>query len=206
MGQMPSFENRYRNLGWTRIAGVDEAGRGPLAGPVVSAAVILKPDFDLPGLKDSKKLSEKQRTILFERIPSQSLDFGIGMVDAAGIDAMNILKASLESMVMAVQQLAEPAEVLLIDGKFTLTFPPGQGVSVQEALVGGDSLCASIAAASILAKVTRDALMTDMDRLYPGYGFAKHKGYPTRSHREAIACLGPSPVHRRTFRGVREFL
>lgn len=198
---MQSFETRYQNLGFARIAGVDEAGRGPLAGPVVSGAVILKPDFDLPGLNDSKKLSEARRSQLFERLPSQCLAMGIGIVEADRIDEVNILRASLESMVLAVRALSEPADVLLIDGKFTLDLDLS-----QEAIVGGDGRSASIAAASILAKVTRDRLMEKMDRIYPGYGFAKHKGYPTASHKEAIARLGVLPIHRRSFRGVREFL
>lgn len=205
MEKMHSFETRYQKLGFTRIAGVDEAGRGPLAGPVVSAAVILKPGFDLPGLNDSKKLTDSRRRDLFDRIPSQSLAWGIGIVEAARIDAVNILKASLESMVLAVQNLGEPADVLLIDGKFTLDFSYGHS-PVQEAIVGGDGRSASIAAASILAKVTRDTLMEVLDTRYPGYGFARHKGYPTREHREAIARLGVLPIHRRSFRGVREFL
>lgn len=197
---MQSFEIRYRNLGFMRIAGVDEAGRGPLAGSVVSAAVILSPGFDLPGLNDSKKLSEARRRKLFECIPSQSLAMGIGIVDAGRIDEINILRASLESMVLAVNALSVPADALLIDGKFTLDLP-----LTQEAIVRGDSRSASIAAASILAKVTRDTLMEELDRVYPGYGFARHKGYPTRAHKEAIARLGVLPIHRRSFRGVREF-
>lgn len=196
---MHHFDTHYRERGFFLVAGVDEAGRGPLAGPVVSAAVILKEKADLPNLDDSKKLTEKQRERLFPLIKEASVAIGIGIVGPERIDEINILRASLESMVFAVQNLGLLPDFLLIDGKFTLDFP-----CKQEAVTGGDGLSASIAAASVLAKVTRDRIMIELDRKYPGYGLAGHKGYPTRAHREAIGRLGVLPVHRKTFRGVLE--
>ncbi|TWI73271.1 RNase HII [Desulfobotulus alkaliphilus] len=198
---MYSFEAMCHEKGFSCIAGVDEAGRGPLAGPVVSAAVILRPDYDLPGLNDSKKLSESRRKKLFDHIPSQCLAMGIGIVSENRIDEINILRASLESMVLAVNNLSTVPDFLLIDGKFTLDLP-----LAQQAIVGGDGKSASIAAASVLAKVTRDHIMERLDQEYPGYGLARHKGYPTKDHREAIARMGVLPVHRLSFRGVREFV
>ncbi|TYT74902.1 ribonuclease HII [Desulfobotulus mexicanus] len=198
---MYSFESMCHEKGFSCIAGVDEAGRGPLAGPVVSAAVILRTDYDLPGLNDSKKLSESRRKDLFARIPSQCLAIGIGIVSELRIDEINILRASLESMVLAVNNLSVSPDFLLIDGKFTLELPLG-----QQAIVGGDGKSASIAAASVVAKVTRDEIMKELDKEYPGYGLARHKGYPTRSHKDAIARMGVLPVHRRSFRGVSEFV
>lgn len=198
---MKEFDARYRKEGFLLVAGVDEAGRGPLAGPVVSAAVILKEDADIPDLNDSKKLTEKQREKLFPQILAASLATGIGIVGPERIDEINILRASLESMVLAVKNMEISPDFLLVDGKFTIDFP-----AKQKAVIGGDGLSASIAAASILAKVTRDHLMGELDLKYPGYGLAKHKGYPTKAHREAISRLGVLPIHRKTFRGVAEYL
>ena len=196
---MLEFEERLKENGYTRIAGVDEAGRGPLAGPVVSAAVILKEGFDLPGLNDSKKLTEKRREALYGRILEESEAVGVGIVEAPRIDAINILQASLESMRIAVEEIAKAPDYLLIDGKFPLKM-----AIPDEPIVKGDSRSASIAAASIIAKVTRDRIMKEMDAKYPGYGLAGHKGYPTRAHKEAIRNLGPTPIHRKSFRGVRD--
>lgn len=193
------FERLAQTQGYRHIAGIDEAGRGPLAGPVVAAAVILPADFDLPGLTDSKKLSPRQREHLFLLIRQQAVAVGLGLADAAEIDRRNILQATLLAMSLAVQRLRLPADFLLVDGitKVPLATP-------QRTLKQGDSRSLSIAAASVIAKVVRDRMMTGYERRHPGYGFAAHKGYGCASHLAAIAALGPSPLHRRTFRGVRE--
>jgi ribonuclease HII len=195
------FECRARARGFRAVAGIDEAGRGPLAGPVVAAAVILPEVFDLPGLDDSKKLSEKQRDRLFPLIRSQSLAIGVGFASPAEIDAVNILQATLRGMCLAVNRLRQPADFLLIDGisPVPLSLP-------QQTLKQGDSRSLSIAAASVIAKVVRDRVMIAYDRRYPGYGFARHKGYGSREHLAAIARLGPSVLHRKSFGGVREHL
>jgi ribonuclease HII len=181
------------------VAGVDEAGRGPLAGPVVAAAVILPETFSLPGLTDSKQLTEKARERLYPLICSQALAVGIGVARAEEIDQVNILHATLRSMQRAVGRLRVPPDFLLVDGNVPvpLALP-------QQALVKGDARSLSIAAASVVAKVVRDRIMCSLDRLHPGYGLAGHKGYGSAAHLEAIGRLGPSPCHRRTFGGVRE--
>ncbi|MEJ2202371.1 MAG: ribonuclease HII, partial [Desulfuromonadaceae bacterium] len=188
------FETRAKSQGYVRIAGVDEAGRGPLAGPVVAAAVILPEIFSLPGLTDSKKLSARQRDLLFPLIRSQAAAVGVGIVAAEEIDELNILQATLRAMTLALQRLRMPADFVLVDGisPIPLTLP-------QQTLKQGDSRSLSIAAASVIAKVIRDRLMIAYDRRYPGYGLARHKGYGTLEHRQAIARLGPSPLHRKTF-------
>jgi ribonuclease HII len=180
---------------------VDEAGRGPLAGPVFAAAVVLPEQFDLPGLDDSKKLSARVREELFPLIRRQALAVGIGVASPAEIDRHNILQATLLAMVRAIGRLGAKPDYLLIDGITPVPLP-----LPQKTIKKGDSLSLSIAAASILAKVARDRLMTIYDHRYPGYGFAGHKGYGSAAHLEAIAELGPSPIHRRSFRGVREHL
>jgi ribonuclease HII len=197
-----SFERQLRHEKKRRVAGVDEAGRGPLAGPVVSAAVILPHDCPIQGLNDSKKLSPTRRERLFEEIYAGALAVGIGIVDREEIDRVNILQASLLSMRMAVANLDPPADYLLIDGKFTLAHT----ATPQQAIVKGDARSASIAAASIVAKVSRDRLMHSYHMEYPLFGFDRHKGYPTRAHKAAIAAHGPCPIHRRSFRGVKEHL
>ena len=196
-----SYETTARQAGYQTVAGTDEAGRGPLAGPVVAAAVVLYPGQIIDGVADSKKLTERQRERLYERIIAEARGVGIGSCDHDEIDRLNILRASLEAMRRAVAALPVTADYLLVDGTFTvpLDIP-------QEAIIKGDSLSISIAAASIIAKVTRDRLMAGYDALFPGYGLAGHKGYPSAAHREAIARLGPSPIHRKSFRGVREFV
>lgn len=196
-----TFEGEARKSGYSRIAGIDEAGRGPLAGPVVSAAVVLPETFSIGDVDDSKKLTPKKRAALFPRIQEAALAVGVGIVASETIDSINILQAALLSMVKAVENLAIQPDYLLIDGPF-----PIQLNLPQNALPKGDSLSISIAAASIIAKVTRDRIMVDFDKTYPEYGFSKHKGYPTRAHREAIQKFGCSPIHRRTFRGVKEYL
>jgi len=199
------YEQRAWRRGADAVAGVDEAGRGPLAGPVVAAAVVLRRDDPIEGLNDSKVLSPRRREVLFQEIQRRARAVGVGIVDHAEIDRINILQATLKAMAEAVAALGAgeedlAADYLLIDA---LTLP---GLMVpQDGIVKGDAKSASIGAASIVAKVTRDRIMEAYDKRYPGYGFAGHKGYPTRDHKEAIRRLGPTPIHRRTFRGVVEF-
>lgn len=195
------FEQRARARGYRAVAGVDEAGRGPLAGPVLAAAVILPPTFDLPGLDDSKKLTARRREALFEPIRRQALAFGIGHASAAEIDRLNILQATLLAMQRAIARLSPAADYLLVDG-----ITPVPLALPQLTIKKGDSRSLSVAAASVLAKVARDRLMATYHRRYPAYGFAGHKGYGSVAHRHAIAELGPCPIHRRSFRGVREHL
>ena len=204
MAPMWHFEHKATARGFQTIAGVDEAGRGPLAGPVVSAAVILPEDFSCPGINDSKKLSEKKRNLLFPLIREGAIAVAVGMASHREIDEINILQASLLSMKRAVENLTITPGVtrpdfLLIDGKFTL-----QMDIKQSAIIKGDSKSISIAAASIIAKVTRDAIMKELHEKYPVYNFIQHKGYPTKAHKAAILKHGPCPVHRLSFKGVRE--
>jgi len=203
---MWQFEHKAKTHGYKIIAGVDEAGRGPLAGPVVSAAVILPHDFACIGINDSKKLSEKKRNALFPVIMEQAIAVSTGISSHDEIDKINILQASLLSMKRAVEKLSTPPDFLapdflLIDGNFTLDMN-----IEQSAIVKGDSRSISIAAASIIAKVTRDAIMEALHKKYPLYNFIQHKGYPTKAHKEAILKHGPCPVHRRTFKGVKEVI
>lgn len=179
------------------IAGVDEAGRGPLAGEVYAAAVILPESYDLPGLNDSKKLSESRREQLFELIRAQAVSYTIVGVSADEIDRINIFQASLMAMKKAVTTLATQPDFVYVDG----THCPSWSYA-SEALVKGDSRLDCIAAASVLAKVARDRVMIDLDQQYPGYGFARHKGYPTKAHMAALARLGPCPAHRRSYAPV----
>ena len=182
-------------------AGTDEAGRGCLAGDVVACAVILDPQTPLDGLNDSKKLTPAQRETCFERIVNNAISFAIGRASVAEIDSHNILQASLLAMRRSVEQLSLQPRFVYVDGNVC---PDWQYPS--RAVIGGDGCIAAIAAASILAKVTRDREMATLDREFPGYGFARHKGYPTRDHLEALARLGPSPIHRRTFGPVAELV
>ena len=176
------------------IAGIDEAGRGPLAGPVAAGAVILPEDHDILYLNDSKKLSAKKRDMLFDQIKEEALAWSVALVEPARIDEINILQATYEAMRLAVSQLKVKPSVLVNDA---VTIP---GIALpQVPVVKGDAKCISIAAASILAKVTRDRIMEEMDAQYPEYGFAKHKGYGTREHMDAIREHGPCPIHRRSF-------
>ena len=195
------FEIEAKAKGFKSIAGIDEAGRGPLAGPVVSAAVILPDGFAVSGVTDSKKLTHKKRRQLYTEIYAHAVAVGIGIVDPPEIDRINILQAALLSMSMSVESLAPQPDFLLIDGPFQIssTLP-------QHPITRGDSLSISIAAASIVAKVTRDNLMDIYHQEYPQFGFDKHKGYPTRDHRAAIRNFGCCPIHRKSFRGVKEHL
>lgn len=183
------------------IAGVDEAGRGPLAGPVIAAAVILKPDFQLHGLTDSKKLSEKERERLFKEICQQALSWSIARGRVSEIDSINILQATLLAMQRAVLRLKISPCIALIDGNKC----PELACETR-AIIRGDALEPAISAASIVAKVVRDRIMRMLDKKYPKYGFAKHKGYATREHVEALRTHGPCRIHRRTFAPVDEFL
>ena len=194
---MYTLERRLQGEGWQRIAGVDEVGRGPLAGPVVAAAVVLDPVDPIEGLADSKKLSPKKRDLLFLEIGKRALFVAVAGIGAREIERRNILQASLQAMARAVGRLGCPMDYLLIDGNKKIPV----GVP-QSAVVSGDATCASIAAASIFAKVIRDRLMARLDVRFPHYGFARHKGYPTRDHLAAIREHGPCFLHRRTFRGV----
>ncbi len=183
------------------IAGVDEAGRGPLAGPVVAAAVVLGANPSLEGLKDSKKLSEKKREQLFDRIQEVAVSYAIAIVDRETIDRINILQATLSAMQQAVLQLSFKPDHVCIDGNQSPHLP---GYSV-ETIIKGDDKVLAISAASVLAKVTRDRLMQEYDQQYPGYGFAKHKGYGTQVHRLAIEQLGPCAIHRRSFAPISTY-
>ncbi len=194
------YEKEATRKGCRDIAGIDEAGRGPLAGPVVSAAVILPITFDDSGVTDSKKLSPMKRERLYNRIYAQAIAVGIGIVDPVEIDRINILQASLLSMAMAVKNLDPRPGFLLIDGTFSIASD-----LPQKPIPKGDSLSISIAAASIIAKVSRDRLMQKYHHYYPQFDFPRHKGYPTRAHKEAIRKFGCSPIHRKSFKGVKEY-
>jgi len=201
MNDMWFFENEALRSGCRDIAGIDEAGRGPLAGPVVSAAVILPTTFHNPDVNDSKKLSHRKRERRYGQIYAQAVSIGIGIVDSNEIDRINILQASLLAMSMAVENLRPQPNLLLIDGSFCIACD-----LPQKPIPKGDALSISIAAASIIAKVTRDKLMEAYHQYYPQFDFPKHKGYPTRAHKAAIRKFGCCPIHRKTFRGVKEYL
>lgn len=192
---MNSFESNARECGYGNIAGIDEAGRGPLAGPVVAAAVILPPDYEHAEIRDSKKLSPRQRERLSTVIQREAVSIGIGVIEAPVIDAVNILQATLAAMKEAVLGLFPPPDYLLIDGlhRISLAVP-------QEAIVRGDARSVSIAAASIVAKVSRDRIMEIYHRQFPQYNFLRNKGYGTPEHREAIVKYGRCKIHRRSFR------
>lgn len=196
MGQetMWEIEHSYFDRGVRVICGVDEAGRGPLAGPVCAAAVILPPDAQIPGLNDSKKLTDKKRRELFPVIKETAIAYGIGLASHEEIDRINILQATFLAMERAIAGLSVKPEMALIDGNREKDF----GIPVKT-VIHGDSLSASIAAASILAKVTRDDLMLELAKKYPRYGFEIHKGYGTKAHYEALRTYGPCEIHRMTF-------
>lgn len=194
-----TFERTAYSKGFSFVAGIDEAGRGPLAGPVMAAAVILPAGLLISGVDDSKKLTPYKREKLFDIIMTQAVSVGIGSIGPAEIDQINILQATRRAMLSALQQLTPQPDYLLIDGISTI-----DSLVSQKTIKKGDSLSLSIAAASIIAKVSRDRFMIDMDVMYPGYGFAGHKGYGSAAHLEAIRKLGPSSIHRLTFGGVKE--
>ena len=196
------YEKDLARQGFTDIAGLDEAGRGPLAGPVVAACVILPRDCDYGRFRDSKQLTARERRELHAYVRSCGARVGVSVVDAAEIDRINILQASLQAMKRAAEACVDNGlpGFLLVDGKFTVPM-----ALPQLALVRGESRSASIAAASIVAKETRDRLMEEYHHRFPVYNFLRNKGYPTREHRQALAEHGPCEIHRRTFRGVREF-
>ena len=194
---MREYEDTYDACAY--ICGIDEAGRGPLAGPVVAAAAVLPKDCQIFYLNDSKKLSEKKRDLLFDEIKEKAVAYGIGIVSPQVIDEINILQATYEAMRQAISQLNVIPEILLNDA---VTIP---GVDIMQVpIVKGDAKSVSIAAASILAKVTRDRMMMEYDQIYPEYGFAKHKGYGTAAHIAALKEYGPCPIHRRTF--IKKFV
>jgi ribonuclease HII len=198
---MDYFERLYQRRGYQRIAGVDEVGRGPLAGPVVAAAVILPQDGVGERLFDSKQIPPKKREDLYQVISSRALGVGIGIIGQEEIDSLNILQATLKAMALAVGRLPFSPDFILIDGS--------QGIRLsihQKAIPKGDQLSNSIAAASIVAKVTRDRIMEEFHQRYPQYNFARHKGYGTEEHRRAIQTFGVCDLHRKTFRGVKEYL
>ena len=191
------YERAARKLGWTRIAGLDEAGRGALFGPVVAAAVILNPKRRIVGLDDSKKLTPERRAELAPRIREYALAWGVAEIDAQRIDAWNIYQASLQAMIAALQQLPIQPDYLLLDAVQL------DVLMEQKSIIKGDAKSVSIAAASILAKTHRDARMAEWDAVYPQYGLAQHKGYATAEHLEALRVHGPTPLHRYSFAPVR---
>jgi len=204
--QKPSFteEKILEAQGYQYIAGIDEVGRGPLAGPVVAAAVILPCHIDTPWLnqvKDSKQLSPARRELLFHHIHEVAISIGIGVVQHKIIDAEGIVKATRLAMKLAIGQLSPPPEFLLIDYMRLPEVP-----LPQKGITNGDSLCFSIACASIIAKVSRDHMMRELDGIYPGYGLAQHKGYGTREHLACLCRLGPSPIHRQSFKPVKNII
>ena len=191
---MREFENKYSDLAY--VAGIDEAGRGPLAGPVVAAAVILPKDIFLPFLNDSKKVTEKRRDVLFDEIKQNAIAYGIGIASNTLIDEINILQATYEAMREAVNALEKIPDILLVDAVHI----PDINIK-QVGIVKGDAKSVNIAAASILAKVTRDRLMAEYDKIYPEYGFASNKGYGTATHIAALKEIGPCAIHRKSFIG-----
>ena len=194
MTDLWEIENAVAEEGFAPVCGVDEAGRGPLAGPVCAAAVILPRGLVIPGLNDSKKLTERRREALYDVITAQALAYGVAFASEREIDELNILQATYLAMNRAIAAMGTAPALALIDGN------RNAGIAVpSRCVVGGDGKCASIAAASVLAKVTRDRYMLELDACYPGYGFAKHKGYGTAAHYAALREKGPSEVHRRTF-------
>ncbi len=196
------IEQMVADKGYRAVCGVDEAGRGPLAGPVVAAAVILPPNTTLEGLADSKKLSATRREILFEEIVKLGLPCAVGIMDNESIDKMNILKASLMAMRKAVMDLKPAPDFVLVDGEY----PIPKIEQPQFAIISGDRRCRCIAAASIVAKVTRDRIMDRYEALYPSFSFSQHKGYPTQAHLEELREHGPCKIHRKSFKPVADLL
>ena len=193
--KLKEIEKGFFNRGIHFIAGIDEAGRGPLAGPVVVASVILEPNSMIEGINDSKKISENKREKLYDIITKEAISYGVGIVTQDEIDEINILQATKKGLTMAIQQMETKPNLILVDalnGIDTLGIP-------YQSIIKGDAKCYSISAASIIAKVTRDRIMREWDKVYPEYGFASHKGYGTAKHIAAIKEYGPCPLHRRSF-------
>ena len=199
---MTHLEQMLADKGYQAICGVDEVGRGPLAGPVVAAAVIMPPEFSIEGLTDSKKLSGPRREQIFEEIVEMGLICAVGVLDHEAIDQMNILRASLMAMRKAVMDLKQAPDIILVDGNY----PIPNVEQPQFAVVGGDRQCQSISAASIVAKITRDRIMDKYQAMYPSFSFSKHKGYPTPEHLEELREHGPTDIHRRSFKPVAELI
>ncbi len=202
MNDLLHYENKLKKAGYKYIAGVDEAGRGPVAGPVVACAVILKEDANIEGINDSKKLSKKKRQALLSQIKENALAIGISFVSPKDIDQINILRASRQAMVEALENLKVTPEFILTDFMDISAFIK----TPFESLVKGDQKSASIAAASIIAKETRDDYMVMIDKHYPEYGFKTHMGYPTKAHIEAIKKYGITPIHRKTFKPIKNLI
>jgi len=196
------LESSLNERGYRLIAGVDEVGRGPLAGPVVAAAVILPPGDKIEGIADSKKLSENRREELFDEIAASGAFCSVGIIDNSTIDKINILQASLMAMRKAVSSLPEKPDFLIVDGMYTI---PNIDIP-QLAICGGDAICRAISAASIMAKVTRDRIMHKYEKIYPDFAFSCHKGYPTRKHINELKQFGPTGIHRKSFRPVEEIV
>ena len=197
---LKEIEEEIYNSGVNYICGIDEAGRGPLAGPVVVAAVIMPRDSMIEGVNDSKKVSEKKREVLYDLITNEAISYGVGIIDQKEIDRVNILNATKEGLTMAVKELSPKPDIIIVDALNkidTLGIP-------YKSIIKGDAKCYSISAASIIAKVTRDRIMRQWDEIYPQYGFAKHKGYGTASHIQAIKDYGPCPLHRKSF--IKNFI
>lgn len=193
------YEHAAAKHGYNTVAGIDEAGRGPLAGPVVAAAVVFPIGCDVDGIFDSKQLSSKKRDLAFDKIHSIALSIGVGIISPEEIDRLNILQATYEAMRAAAASITVPVDIYLIDGS------PIKNLGLtHKCIVKGDALSASIAAASIVAKVTRDRIMCDYDSMYPEYGFARHKGYPTEEHMNLLSIHGACPIHRKSFAPVAE--
>ena len=197
MDDLYQYDESLRKKGYLRIAGIDEAGRGPLAGPVVAAAVVFSKSIKIEGLRDSKKVPEKEREILYPEVLRFSEDFGVGIVGHEEIDRLNILRATRLAMQYAVEDLSKPPDILVIDALSLPSIPIR-----QLSIIKGESISASIAAASIVAKFVRDKIMMEYHRQYPQYNFEKHKGYCTKEHLDMIRLYGPCPIHRKSFQRV----
>lgn len=198
--QLKEYENQLRSKGFEFICGIDEAGRGPLAGPVVVASVIMPADSIIEGVNDSKKVSEKKREKLYDLILEEAISYGVGIIGQDEIDDINILNATKKGLTMSLKELDKKPDLIIVDA---LTHIDTLGIP-YESIIKGDAKCYSIAAASIIAKVTRDRIMREWDKVYPQYGFATHKGYGTAAHIKAIKEYGPCPLHRKTF--IKNFI
>ena len=197
---LKQYENDLRNKGYKYICGIDEAGRGPLAGPVVVASVIMPANSIIEGVNDSKKVSEKKREKLYDLILEEAISYGVGIIGQDEIDEINILNATKKGLTMSLQELTPKPDLIIVDA---LTHIDTLGIP-YESIIKGDAKCYSISAASIIAKVTRDRIMREWDKVYPQYGFAQHKGYGTSAHINAIKEFGPCPLHRRSF--IKNFI